>query len=162
MTRVVAQVAEDVDYESIEREIAVEPRSASDARIAKFVLDGGPGNIIRTYDLGGIDGTYRVPNECGRAKLEGQHPESQTMTIRSPDSTVSLSSTAHSISATTNRAHRVSHDNESRRDGHNRPARLRPRPIPVTVSAYLRPRIRRSLSRQPPRMVAPLQGSRYP
>ena len=75
MTRVAAQVAEDVDYESIEREIAAEPRSPSDARIAKFVLDGGPGNIIRTYDLGGIDGTYRVANESGRAKLKVSIPK---------------------------------------------------------------------------------------
>ena len=75
MTRLVSQVAEDVDYESIEREIAVEPRSASDARIAKFVLDGGPGNIIRTYDLGGINGTYRVANKCGRATLKASIPK---------------------------------------------------------------------------------------
>ena len=75
MTRLVSQVAEDVDYESIEREIAVEPRSASDARIAKFVLDGGPGNIIHTYDLGGINGTYRVANKHGKATLKASIPK---------------------------------------------------------------------------------------
>ena len=72
------QIVEDIDYEYIERAIAAEPRSPSDARIVKFVLDAGPGSVITIYDLGGLNGTYRLAKKSGQAVL--------TANISDPDS----------------------------------------------------------------------------
>lgn len=44
----------DADFETLDRAIADEPPSPSDARIAKITINGGPDNVIRILDLDGI------------------------------------------------------------------------------------------------------------
>ncbi|MDE0614624.1 MAG: hypothetical protein OXI32_09440 [bacterium] len=69
------QAVEDVDYEHIEWAIANEPTTSNDARIARVTLDAGPGSKITLYDLGGLDGTYRLTKESGKATLKVNIPE---------------------------------------------------------------------------------------
>ena len=74
-TRRAVQTVEDVDYEYIEQAIAEEPSSPSDARIVKFTLDAGLGSVFTLYDLGGLDGTYRLAKKSGKAVLTASIPE---------------------------------------------------------------------------------------
>ncbi|MDE2901697.1 MAG: hypothetical protein OXP73_01570 [Chloroflexota bacterium] len=60
---------EDIDYEYIERLIAVQPGSPCDARIIKFILDAGPGSRVTVYDLSGLSGTFRLTKRSGVATL---------------------------------------------------------------------------------------------
>ena len=66
---------EDVDFECIEQAIAEEPTSPSDARIAKFTLDAGPGSVFTIYDLGGLNGAFRLAKKSGKAVLTASIPE---------------------------------------------------------------------------------------
>ncbi len=66
---------EDVDYESIEQAIAEESTSPSDARIVKFIFDAGPGSVFTLYNLGGLNGTFRLANRSGEAVLTASIPE---------------------------------------------------------------------------------------
>lgn len=73
-SRMLAHEVEDVDYEYIERLIADQPRSPSDARIVKFTLDAGPGTRVSVYDLVGLSGTFRLRSQSGSAILAYSPP----------------------------------------------------------------------------------------
>ena len=64
--RIAVQAVEDMDSEQIEQAIANVPTSPSDARIAKFTLDAGPGSIFTVYGLDGIGGVFWLSNKSGR------------------------------------------------------------------------------------------------
>ena len=69
------RTVEDADYESIEQAIAEDPTSPSDARIVKFIFDAGPGSIFTLYDLGGLNGAFRLVKKSGKAVLTASIPE---------------------------------------------------------------------------------------
>lgn len=60
----------DADSEALDRAIAEEPRSSSDARIAQIAIDGGPDNVIRIYDLDGVRSSISVRTEAGNASVK--------------------------------------------------------------------------------------------
>ena len=68
-TRKAVQTVE-VDQQEIEQAIKQAPRSPSDARIVTIILDGGPENTLRFYDLEGMNGTYRLVRESGVVRLK--------------------------------------------------------------------------------------------
>ena len=74
-TRRAVDNVDDVDYEYIEKAIAEEPTSPSDARIVKFIFDGGPGSKFTLYDLGGLNGIYRIAKRSNSAVLTASIPE---------------------------------------------------------------------------------------
>ena len=65
------------DYEAVEAAISSEPQTSNDARIAKLVLDGGPGTVARIYCLEGIWGEIKLEAAPERASLRvrAPHPE---------------------------------------------------------------------------------------
>ncbi len=73
--RSAVHTVEDVDYEYIEQAIAAEPTSPSDARIAKFIFDAGPGSVFTIYDLRGLSGKYRLSSNSGKVALTANIPE---------------------------------------------------------------------------------------
>lgn len=75
ITRRATQTAEDVDFDYIERAVAREPTSPSDARIVRFTLNAGPGSVINVYDLGGLSGAYRLTRESEKAVLRAAIPD---------------------------------------------------------------------------------------
>ena len=71
-SRRVVRNVDTVDIEAIEREIENERTWPGDARIVKCVLDGGSGNTVTIYDLGGITGRYRLSIQNGDAHVVGR------------------------------------------------------------------------------------------
>ena len=65
-----------VNREAIEDAIRAEPRVTNDARIAKLIIDGGPGTVTHVYCFEGIWGQIRFKAVSGGASLNVQasHP----------------------------------------------------------------------------------------
>ena len=71
-SRVVVQTANHVDKQAIEQDIENESTWPGDSRVVKCVLDGGSGNTVTIYDLGGITGAYRLSMESGQASMSAR------------------------------------------------------------------------------------------
>ena len=71
---VVSKVAT-TDNEAIDAAIRAEPRVPDDFRIAKLIIDGGPGTIARIYCLEGILGTFELKTVSGTVPLGFSPPD---------------------------------------------------------------------------------------
>ena len=74
-SRTAVHTVEDVNYERIEKAIAEEPTSPSDARIVKCIFDAGPGSVFTLYDLSGLNGKYGLSRRSGKAVVTASSPK---------------------------------------------------------------------------------------
>ena len=65
-------VVGEIDHDAIDEAIRAEPRQPDDARIAKVVIDGGPGTVISVCCLEGVQGEIRIASESGQALAHWQ------------------------------------------------------------------------------------------